>query len=60
MTLFLIIGRIETLKVTSESGNTSLIFQKKTSLRYEKPLALTSTTNMAGKQSNTRAVSKHL
>lgn len=60
MSVFLVIGRIETLKVISERRNISLISQKKISLRYKQLLALTLTINRAGKQSNTRAVSKHL
>lgn len=59
MSVFLVIGRIETLKVISERRNISLISQKKISLMYKQFLALL-TINRAGKQSNTRAVSKHL
>lgn len=60
MCLFLIIGRLETLKVISERRHTSLISQKKISLSNKQFLVLTLTINSTGRQSNTRAISEHL
>lgn len=57
---FLILGRLEILKVNSERRSVSLISQKKTGLRNKQLLALTLTINSTGRQSNTRAVSEHL
>lgn len=53
MLSFLILGRLEILKVNSERRSVPLISQKKTSLRNKQLLALTLAINSTGRQSNT-------